>query len=156
MMSDTNSSPATRLRKAWNVSVRGYDHTETYFAPTAGKARMMAFYRAEDVSVVHITVRRQKASDVHLPARDPMADEMSDAEIHCLLHAFGANGNDPTKAGYRDYFYTSRNDPVLCALAQRGLMTPNSQDKWEDGMTYFIMTDRGKQIAMSLVPEYCA
>lgn len=151
------SNPETtgRLRKAWTVRVRGYDDSATYFAPTAGKARMQAWrdLDAPGHRIVDVTARRAPHLDVVLPPRDPLADRLSDDERHCLLHAFGGNG-DPIKAGKRDYFYTRRDDPPLVALAGHGLMSPMAGDQWGENMTYFVLTDAGKRVALSMVPEY--
>lgn len=144
-----------RLRKAWEVRVRGYDDPVTYFAPTAGKARMQAWrdLDAPGHRIVDVTARRAPHLDVALPSRDPLVDRLTDEQRHCLLHAFGGN-DDPIKAGRRDYFYTRRDDPPLVALAQRGLMKPIPGDQWGKGMTYFVLTDVGKRVALSMVPEY--
>lgn len=145
---------APRIRKAWEVRVRGYGDPEFYFAPTAGKARVQAWHQMDSIRrIVDITARRAPLRDVMLPARDPLADRLTDDERHCLLHAFGGN-DDPIKAGKRDYFYTRRDDPPLVALAQHGLMKPMDGDQWGEGMTYFVLTQAGRHVALSLVPEY--
>ena len=145
-----------RIRKAWRVTVRGFDSSCVLFAATAGKARQAAWRSldADGVRIIDVVARRMPSSDVELPARDPMVDMLSQDELHCLLHAFGADGGDPVKAGYRDYFYTRRDDPPLVALAGRGLMRPMDGDAWGEGMTYFVMTEQGKRVALSAVPEY--
>ena len=145
-----------RIRKAWEVRIKGYDDPGYYFAPTAGNARMKAWRSLEcgDIRVVDITVRRAPERDVKLPPRDPVADRLSEDETHCLLHSFGATCGDVTKAGYRDYFYTRRDDPPLVALAEYGLMKPTPGDQWGENMTYFVLTDAGKRVALSLTPEY--
>lgn len=106
----------TRRRKAWRVSVKGYDHSSIIHAPTAGKARMEVWYSVNDcgVRIVDIMVRRAAESDVLLPPRSPIVDLMTKEEVGCLIHAFG--GDSPSHAGYRDYFYTSRDDPPLLSL----------------------------------------
>lgn len=144
-----------RIRKAWRVWVKGYDNPELFFAPTRGRAIKEA-RRSTDQQISWIDIRAIRApeSDVRLPARHQLAAEMTKNQIHCLLHAFGANERSPYKAGYRAYFYTNRDDPELCALQSLGLMKPMEGDKWGEGMTYFVMTSFGKQVALSLVPEY--
>lgn len=145
----------SRLRKAWEVRVKGYDEPGIYYAATAGKARMQAWYSIDTIGrVVDITVRRARWRDVELPDRDPTADQLSDKAMHCLLHAFGADQGDPTKAGYRDYFYTVADDPPLVELSQLGLMSPNYRHSSSEGEIYFHMTAAGKRVALSLVPEY--
>ena len=146
-----------RLRKAWLVHVKGYDTFGTFYAPTAGKARAKVWYTLWDVGnirIVDVIARRAPWADVALPERDPMADQMSEQERHCLLHAYGVDCGDPTKAGYRDYFYTYRDDPPLVSLTKRGLMAPMPGDKFGENMTYFVLTNEGKRVALSMVPEY--
>lgn len=144
-----------RIRKAWRVTVRGYDASEIVYAPTAGKARVIAWRSVDngDVRIVDVVARRDEGNDKLLPERSPIADLLSKDEAHCLLHAFGGNG-DPVKAGNRDYFYTRRDDPPLVSLAERGLMKPTPGEQWGENMTYFILTDEGKHVALSMVPEY--
>jgi len=144
-----------RLRKAWKVWV-GKCPSQTYFAPTAGKARVQALSDLSDCGgtyrLIDIRAVRAPHFDVKLPERHPLADDLSAEETHCLLHAYGAN-DDPVKAGYRSYFSTSRNDPTLCSLTERGLMLPNKIAPTEDD-TYFHITMLGVLVASSLVPEY--
>jgi hypothetical protein len=144
-----------RLRKAWRVTIRGYDNADVFYAPSAGKARVQAWRSVDDASIriVDVVASRLQERDVFLPVRSPVADQLSESERHCLLHAFGGNG-DPMRAGYRDHFYTQRDDPRLVALTERGLMEPIFGDKFEKNMTYFVLTERGKRVALSMVPEY--
>lgn len=147
-------SESGRLRKAWEVRVKHYDAAEIVFAATAGKARSQVWHSLQDVTrIVDITARRAPWRDVTLPVRHPLADKLTDNERHCLLHAFGGNG-DPINAGYRGYFYTRRDDPPLVWLTRYGLMAPMEGDRFGDGMTYFVLTDQGRHVALSLVPEY--
>lgn len=144
-----------RLRKAWRVWVKGYDKPELFFAPTRGRAIKEA-RRSTDQQILWIEIRaiRSPDADIRLPMRHRLADEMNKEQMHCLLHSFGADSGNPYKAGYRDYFYTKRDDLELCALESLGLMNRMEGNKWGEGMTYFVMTPLGKQVALSLVPEY--
>jgi len=136
------------------VRVKGYDGSDTFYAATAAKARMEAWRTMDSIArIADISVSRDAAKDVHLPDRHQIADQLSNEEEHCLLHAFGGNG-DPIRAGYRDHFYTRRDDPPLVRLAELGLMDPMKGDKFGENMTYFVLTDLGKAVALSLVPEY--
>ncbi len=160
-MADPDTSKTThRVRKAWQVSLRNFCEASPriHYASTQGKARYQAYLQAVDVlsdlRIVDLIVRRAPWADVKLPTQDPRADNLTEDEKHCLLHAFGANGGDPTKAGYRDYFYTRRDDPPLVSLNRHGLMSPMDGNKFGEGMTYFVLTQDGKQVALSLTPEY--
>lgn len=147
---------ATRLRKAWRVQPKGWDATEIVFAPTASKARREAWHAIGgvfDVRYIDVNVRRERGQDVVLPSPDPLAARLTDAEWHCLLHAFGATTN-PLRAGYRDYFYTRHDDPPLVALVKHGLMSLMEGYPYDEGMAYFVLTDRGKHVALSLTPAY--
>ena len=147
-----------RIRKAWRVTVKGYEHSGLVYAPTAGKARseMYGYDAIQGVRIVDITARRASERDITLPARDPIADLLTAKETHCLSHANGTSYGDVNKAGYRDYFYTRYDDPPLVGLVGHGLM----ENMWgcEHGPpmanTYFVLTALGKQVAASLVPEY--
>lgn len=145
----------SRIRKAWRVFIKGYDASAVLYAPSAGKARVQVWRGIDDggIRIVDVVAYRAAHLDIKLPERSPIADQLSTEEAHCLLHAFGGN-DDPVKAGYRDYFYTRRDDPPLVALAERGLMKPMDGDKWSENMTYFILTQEGKNVALSMVPEY--
>jgi hypothetical protein len=112
----------------------------------------MAYRQVECVRIVDVVALRADYADKILPDRSPVADLLSKEETHCLIHAFG--GSNPDTAGYRDYFYTRRDDPPLVALAERGLMKPMPGDQWGDNMTYFVLTTEGKSVALSITPEY--
>lgn len=143
-----------RLRKAWRVSIEGYDTSDIFYAPSAGKARMALWRRLDHYeSITRIRVRRVRHLDKRLPVRDPTADTLSKDELHCLMHSFG--GYNPDRAGHRDYFYTYRDDKHLVGLSEKGLTKPMAGEQWGPGMTYFILTPKGKQVALSLVHTYC-
>lgn len=149
--------PAVRTRKAWRVTVEGWDNPGIYFAHTAGQARMDC-WRALDRErglIIKITARRWKDKDETLPVRSPIADDLGEKETHCLLHAFGLNEYEPWKAGYRDYFYTSASNEVMLNLVRKGLMHTGGKPNWVSrGCVYFRLTDLGKHVALSLTPLY--
>lgn len=149
--------PAVRTRKAWRVTVDGWDDDGLYFAHTAGEARM-ACWRALDRErglIVKITARRWKEKDEALPERSPIADDLNEKETHCLLHAFGVNEYEPWKAGYRDHFYTSASNEKMQSLVGKGLMHSGAEPCWGGrGHVYFRLTDLGKHVALSLTPLY--
>ena len=129
--SERGSVKAHRLRKAWEVRVKTCPtcRSELFYASTPGKARYQAWLSAsdafQDLEIIDLTVRRARWADVRLPVVDSRAERFNDEERHCLLHAYGANTGDPIKAGYREYFYTNRDNPTLVSLCDQGLMTPN-------------------------------
>lgn len=143
-----------RIRKAWRVTIRGYDDSDVFFAPTRQAARKAAYQCVDSATWLDVSAVRCPEADVELPARHKLADELSAKEKDALLHSFGVTCGDVTKAGYRDYFYTSRDDEVLCALTDRGLMKPSDGDRFGENMTYFIGTDLGREVAMSMCPRY--
>jgi len=152
------SNTAYRLRKAWSVRVAGYDHAEIYYAATAYKARLLGFWSVSDcnsaVRMIDVKAHRAPQRDMKLPVADAVALDLPEEDRRCLLHAFGADQCDPIKAGYRDYFYTFRDDPPLVRLTEIGLMKPMDGDKFGENMTYFVLTPAGKHAALSLTPEY--
>lgn len=145
-----------RMRKAWAVWVPWSDRSDIFYGPTASKVRAEAWRSLSDVSdlrIIDLKVQRAAYRDQKLPARHPIADQLTKDELHCLLHAFG--GNDcPYRAGNRDYFYTTRDDPPLVGLTRHGLMKPMDGDQWGENMTYFVLTKLGKLVARSLVRTY--
>lgn len=151
-----------RLRKAWEIFVKGLQHDRAiYFAPTASKARYQGYLSAREaydtIKLTDVRVIRAADRDVALPEPEPILADLSEDERHCLLHSFGANSGDPYKAGYRDYFYTREDDAPLVGLVARGLMTgphkPHASMASGD-MAYFYLNDAGKRAALSAVPVY--
>lgn len=154
-----------RRRKAWTLQVRGLDGSDIVFARTASAARAVvarSLMDAWDISfgeaVRTIRVRRAAGADVILPARHPVADDLSDRERHCLLHAYGGTG---LKAGYRDHFFTDEGNPDLVRLVERGLMDgPHCDVAWARSAdfgcrdAYFYLNDMGRQVCLSLQPTY--
>src|SRR6185437_11855631 len=104
-----------------------------------------------DTTLIEIEVKRAAHADVRLPLRHPLADKLSDEATHCLLHAYGSN-RDPYKAGYRNHFYTRRDDPHLVECEILGLVDTSAG--WYEGMAFFLLTELGRNVALSLAPEY--
>ncbi len=152
--SPTEAPP--RIRKAWAVRVPWHDGHMIYYGPSAGKVLEEAWRSlsdTRDLRIMDVRVLRAAYRDQKLPARHPIADQLTKEETHCLLHAFG--GNDcPYRAGNRDYFYTTRDDPPLVGLTNHGLMKPMDGDQFGENMTYFVLTKLGKHVARSLVRTY--
>lgn len=144
-----------RTRKAWTVRVAWWDgdYSCTLYGPSASKVRSKVHRDVDGVTFADITVRRCQEHDITLPVPDEIALGLTPKERHALLHAHGSTCGDVMKAGFRDYFYTSANDPVLCSLAEKGLMRRTGKG-WGDESVYFVTTDAGKHCANSLTPEY--
>jgi hypothetical protein len=150
-----------RIRKAWRIAVRGIDEATIVYAPTASKARSW-LYREMDWDwtfkqfLAGITVARCPSSDIALPARHPLAPQLSDRVLHCVVHAYGGTG---LRAGYRDHFYTSDRDAMPKAAHYHGLFemhrVPRSYAGSSDMVSY-ILTDLGKNVARGEAETYPA
>lgn len=148
---------APRTRKAWRVTVRGYDFESTVYAATAGKARYKVFLDVSDVndglSFPDIRVLRQPGSDMEMPDLPPEAAGVSKAALLKLLHACGATREQPEKCGSRDHFYCSANDAGMAELVSAGLMQTKGKG-WASGECYFHATQLGQIAASALCPLY--
>ncbi|WP_215767366.1 hypothetical protein [Gluconobacter cerinus] len=144
-----------RIRKAWTIGVARWLEGDscTGYGPSASKVQAEVRGHLDDVSFADITVRRCKEKDISLPAPDEIALGLTPKERDVLLHAHGSTCGDVMKAGFRDYYYTDQDNPVLCSLVEKGLMRKSDRG-WEEGSVYFFTTDAGKHCADSLTPEY--
>ena len=98
MPSDTNSG---RLRKAWRVTVKGYDDPATIYAATAGRARMDVWRSMDNdgIRIVDIAIRRWHSGDVVLPR--PWLRSAIDEKLWNRIENpifFRALGTDPESA----------------------------------------------------------
>ena len=146
-----------RKRKAWRVFVKGLDNSDIFYAPTSRKACTKAYKSLYDYDVKKCDISAVRAflSDKLLPFRHEICDKLSDKETEALLHAFGANQGSVDKAGYRDYYYTYRDNEIMNSLMNFGLMKHiDITDDYGEKMIYFVLTDFGKNVALSMVPEY--
>lgn len=149
-------TPPDRIRKAWRAWPRGWDTSDIVYAPTASAARVAAWTAISqvfDIKRSDVQVERARDQDVRLPPPDPIVADLSDEERHCLLHAFGAT-TDPEKAGYRGYFCTHPDDPPLVSLASHGLMELAKSSFLPEDTALFVLTKRGRHVALSLTPAY--
>ncbi|MFT8506658.1 hypothetical protein [Acetobacter sp.] len=148
---------APRTRKAWRVTVRGYDFESTVYAPTAGKARYEVFLGISDVnnaiSFPDIRVLRHRGMDRSMPELPPEAAGVSKMALEKLLHACGATREQPEKCGSRDHFYCSTGDTGMAELVSAGLMRPKGTG-WAKGECYFQATQLGQIAARALCPLY--
>jgi hypothetical protein len=144
-----------RTRKAWLVTIKDYDNPQIVYAPTAGMARSKAWRSIEgdNLRIVDLVARRAEFHDHNLPDLHELVYKLSEYEKETLLHAFGADGN-PEKAGYRDYYYTNHDHPTMGILVNWGLMSILPGNNYGEGMTYFVLTEFGKEVTLSMVSEY--
>lgn len=162
----TSAPEAPRRRKAWAVRSRHHevhDPDDIYYAPTRAKARAMVIDGVRDswdcawleAARQILSVRRASDRDVLLPQRHPLADTLSIEHLHIVTHAYGGTG---AKAGYRDHFYTTSNDPDLLALTEAGLFERGREmpARLSGGSphTYFHLTELGRAVAASLTDTY--
>lgn len=150
---------ATRTRKAWTVKIPSRDDaTGIEYAPTAGKARYAVYLRISDcnenASFSDIIVRRNKSSDITLPAAPEFVSDISRKALHKLLHACGCTRERPEKTGYRSHFYGEALSESLNELVRAGLMTKRGQPDVDNGLVYFVATEQGQHVAQSLAPLY--
>ncbi len=153
----------TRIRKAWSVKPTLSDDVyETFFAPTGSKARYQAFLSWRDcfpdLKIADIWVRRNKWRDVILPPEHRLVSELSPAERHIIEHAYGSNSRDP---GYRDHYCAGPAElPLLRLTFELGLFDGPHGRVDEYGLAlgwsgqFYYLTDLGKQVAHSMLPEY--
>lgn len=151
----------SRIRKAWSVFIHGIDERTIVYAETAAKARSR-LYREMDWDwsfrdfLRSIHVARCLNGDIALPDRHPLAAQLSDKVLHCVVHAYGGTG---LKAGYRDHFYTSDRDPMPKAAYYHGLFdmhrVPRSYAGSRDMVSY-TLTDLGKNVARGEAETYPA
>ena len=136
-----------RVRKAWHVTVKGFDEGDTLYASTAGKARYQMYDRLldcwDEVEFKQISVRRLKAADVLLPNPLPVSEELSGEEISILKHMDRPSG----------HYATSSSDADLIRLKERGLVEGPRQFSHCDAVFYYIHW-MGRKLAASLTPLY--
>ena len=157
---------ATRRRMAWAVRTTSHeprDGHSIYYAPTRAKARAKVISDIRDAwhctfmeAATNITsIRRAPESDVPLPPRHPLAEQIGDKLLHLVVHAYGGKS---LRAGYRDHFYTHSDDAELVELTRLGLFEKGREmpTRASGGRphAYFLLTDLGKLVAAGEQPEY--
>lgn len=142
----TQRSGTGRIRKAWRAQImgRGYNIGEIIYAPTAGKARYQKFLNADCDSITFASIRvtRSSENDIVMPVVDEAVSVLDEEQKSTITHTMN-NGR----------FYTSKDDKTLCNLMQAGFMRDTGRG-WNDGETYFVLTDAGRAAALSLAPLY--
>jgi hypothetical protein len=148
-----------RVRKAWRATIDGA--SDYIYAPTRAKAMSALYYSLSDAWSISFKdllkqayVVRAPYRDVTLPERHPLATQISDKILHCVVHAYGGTG---LKAGYRDHFYTSDSDPVMKAAYYHGLFERYRVDKRMSGEPDAVMyelTTLGKNVARGEAETY--
>lgn len=155
-----------RVRLAWAIRTTSHgisDAPDIRFAPTRGKARASIISDMRDAwncdwidAAKEITsIRRAHERDIILPRRHHLARILKPEVLDIVVHAYGGRG---VKAGYRDYFFTSNDDPDLRALVDAGLFrigqTYPRERNPDQAMTYFHLTDLGRLVAAGEQPAY--
>jgi hypothetical protein len=152
-----------RLRKAYSVTVDGYDEPGIYFAPTAGKAKYAAYLCISDcddrVSFQHMSAARSPANDMSLPDEHRLVAELDAEDRHIIAHAYGSDVR-MGQEGYRDHYCTDPSDMRLLRLAwEFGLFSgPHGERAYGDtgvwSGAFFYLTELGKTVARSMLPTY--
>lgn len=146
----------TRIRKAYHYRA-DLDHTctGTIYAPSAAAARSDLYRRLADCwsltfrefLEMRIFWTRRPSEDITLPDRHPLTADLAPDDLHVVTHAFG--GTWP-KAGWRDHFFTSADDPQLTRLTALGLFVrgPILDSRiYPSGSAYFTLTSLGRAVA---------
>jgi hypothetical protein len=156
----------TRKRLAWAIRTTRHDiidPDDIYFAPTRSKARarlIADLIGDSDLSFAQAArevryVVRAPHRDVALPPRHPLAEQIGQALLDNVVHAYGGKS---LKAGYRDYFYTTTDDPELVRLVELGLFRMGKPVPFSFAggkpHAYFTLTALGRLVAAGEQPEY--
>lgn len=151
----------TRIRKAWETKVSGFDGMDIVYAETRSRARYLKLLEIrdcfDDVTFRDIGVRRAVYADRELPERHWLADQLTPRQQGVLLHAYGADSRRP---GYRDHFCTAPGNVELLRLSwEFGLFNgPHGERGYgETGAwsgAFFYLTELGRQVAASMLPTY--
>lgn len=150
-----------RIRKAWLATVEGTLGSSPIYAPHRSRAMSELYYQLGDVFgwtfkevLAKARVHRAPWLDQTLKARHPLTDHLTPEILHCVVHAYGGTG---LKAGYRDHFYTSDQDPVMKAAYYHGLFTMYRVDKrlaCDRVSIMYELTDLGKNVAAGEAQHY--
>lgn len=142
----TQRNSTGRIRKAWRTQILGvgYGGREIIYAPTAEKARYQKFLNVDCDSITFASIRvtRSPEDDIMIPVVDGATSALDKEQKSTLMHTM-KNGR----------FYTSKDDKTLCSLVQAGFMRDTGRG-WNDGETYFVLTDAGHAATRSLEPLY--
>ncbi len=150
-----------RIKKAWSCRVRRGDGVTTVYAPTAGKARYQFKIDISDpcpdIEFMDIIVRRNRHDDIELPDEHRLVSELTEKQRHIISHAYGGGSRLP---GYRDHYCTAPGDMHILRLTHEfGLFDgPHGEEAYGESPrwsgAFFYLTDLGKQVARSMLPEY--
>lgn len=153
-----------RIRKAWEVFARGADGSDICHAPTASKARYQKFLDWRDcwpdLTLMDITVRRAAYADIKLPEAHRLVQELSPVERQLIGHSFGSASREP---GYRGHYCAGVMEPPLLRLTfEMGIFDGPFGNEDEYGNCvgwagqFFYLTDLGRDVARSMLPDYAA
>ena len=77
--------------------------------------------------------------------------DISQSSIELMQHALGIN--ERNREPYRNYFLSNKKDDVWEELVNQGLAISHSAPKGVCGDVYYQVTDEGKDVAISQLPE---
>ncbi|CAK0740432.1 conserved hypothetical protein [Azospirillaceae bacterium] len=150
-----------RVRKAWLVTVDGFDEAEIVYAERAAQARYYVYLECKDVDIsvsfAKIHVHRAQDRDVILPDEHWLVKELTLTQRHIVARAYGYYRRCNV---YRGHYYGSPGDMDLLRLSWNfGLFTgPCGERAYGDtgiwGDAFFYLTSLGKEVAASMLPTY--
>lgn len=154
-----------RIMKAyrWQPVWADWNEWNTIHAATASKARYEAYILLSDccpeIEFSQLRVLRNAAADITLPDEHPLVATLSKEERHIIAHAYGSDGRQPSKWGYRNHYCTNPKNETLNKLTGLGLfrgpcgVNENGETPGWSG-AFFYLTDLGEQVALSMIPTY--
>jgi len=106
----------------------------------------------EDNDWFRMKIRRSPENDLFAPMLDECLKAVPRVQQRILAHA---NGNDTSSYGFRDYYCTSKDDPDLLSLVDKGLMGGPVYHKGllPKNSAYFYLTKTGAKAARSMLPR---
>ncbi|WP_236890858.1 hypothetical protein [Desulfoluna limicola] len=117
-----------------------------------GESAQDVKHEAELRDIDGIKIRRCPEQDLFAPSPDECLADVPRHQQRILAHA---NGNDTSSHGFRSYYCTSKDDPDLLSLVEKGLMSGPVRRKGAlpKKLAYFYLTEQGRAAARSLLPR---
>lgn len=149
----------TRIRKAWALSLKGYEYEdEKYIShhPTAGKAKYsflseLDWFDNMGEAFKNVRCHRAKEMDIILPDRLSECDEFYPEQIKIIKHTYAAEHKN---MGYRNYYSSNLNNKFLMDLVAKGIFNEPVMYRELCPDARFCLSDHGIEMAKSLAPLY--